>query len=86
MSAIFSGTEADMRVAKESFGVAGWMCLFVDKEDATNLVGDITEEMLVAATCTLVAEFTVTVEMTKIFLHGILPCKLTLEDFMPHIL
>lgn len=61
-----------MRIAKVGLGVAGRMGLFFDKENTTNLVGNITAEMLVAATRTLVAEFTVAVEMTGFFLHGIL--------------
>jgi len=61
-----------MRIAKKGLGGAGWMCLFFDKENTTNLVGNITEEMLVAATRTLVAEFTGAVEITRFFLHGIL--------------
>ena len=70
-----------MRIAKVGLGVAGRLGRFFDKENTANLVGDITEEMGVAATCTFVAEFTVTVEMTGFFLHGILQCGLTLEDF-----
>ena len=72
-----------MRVAKVGLGVAGRMCLFFDKENTTNLVGNIAKEMLVAATRTLVPEFTVAIEMTGIFLHGILQCGLTLLDFKP---
>ena len=61
-----------MRVAKIGLGVAGWMCLFFDKENTTDLVGDITEEMVVAAAGTFVAKFTIAVELTAFFLHGIL--------------
>ena len=61
-----------MGIAKESLGVAGRMGLLFDKENTTNRVGNITDEMLVAATCTFVAKFTVAVEMTGIVLHGIL--------------
>ena len=70
--AVFSGAETDMCIAKVGLGVTGRLRLFFDKENATNLVGDIAKEVLVAATCTLVAEFTVTVKRTGIFLHGIL--------------
>ena len=75
-----------MGIAKVSLGVAGRMGLFFNKENTTNRVGNITEEMLVAATCTLVAKFTVAVEMTGIVLHGILQCGLTLLDFRLDIL
>jgi hypothetical protein len=61
-----------VRIAKVGLGVTVRLRLFFDKKDAANLVGDITEEMLVAATCTFVAEFTVTVKTAGIFLHGIL--------------
>jgi hypothetical protein len=61
-----------MRVAKIGLGVASRLRLFFDKKNTPNLVGDIAKEMAVAATRTFVAEFTMTVKMTEIFLHGIL--------------
>jgi hypothetical protein len=62
-----------MRIAKVGLGVAGRLRFLVDKENTTYLVGDIAEKVMVVATRTLVAEFTITVEKTKFFLHGILP-------------
>ena len=61
-----------MRIAKIGLGIAGRLRLFFDKENTPNLVGDIAKEMVVAATGTLMAKFTVTVKMTGIYLHGIL--------------
>ena len=61
-----------MRIAKVGFGVAGRLCLFFDKKNATYLVGNVAKEMLVATTRTLIAEFTRAFEMTGFFLHGIL--------------
>ena len=75
-----------MRIAKVGLGDAGRMRLFFNKENAANLVGNATEELLVATTSTLVAKFTVAVEMTGIFLHGILQCGLTLLDFRQRFL
>jgi hypothetical protein len=69
---VFSGTKADVRIAKVGLGVAGRLSLFFDKENTTNLVSDIAKEMLVAATRTFIAEFTRAVEVTGFFLHGIL--------------
>jgi hypothetical protein len=61
-----------MRIAKVGLGIAGRMRLFFNKENTANLVGNATEELLVATTSTLVAEFAVAVEITGIFLHEIL--------------
>lgn len=61
-----------MGIAKVGFGVAARMRLFFDKENTTNMVGDIAEETVVAAAGTFVAKFTIAVELTAAFLHGIL--------------
>jgi hypothetical protein len=61
-----------MCIAKVGFGVAARMRLFFDKENTTNMVGDIAEEMVVTAAGTFVAKFTIAVELTAVFLHGIL--------------
>lgn len=41
MGAVFSGTKADMCIAKVGFGVAARMRLFIDKKNTANMVGDI---------------------------------------------
>lgn len=61
-----------MRIAKKGFGDAGWMSLLIDKEDTSNLVGDIAEEMIVTTAGAAVAKFTIAVEMTGFFLHEVL--------------
>lgn len=61
-----------MRIAKVGFGVAARMRLFFDKENTTNMVGDIAEEKVVAVTGTFVAKFTIAIKLTAVFLHGIL--------------
>lgn len=60
-----------MRIAKVGLGVAGRIRFFGDKENTTSLIGDIAGEMILAATCAVVAKFTLTVELTAFFLHSI---------------
>ncbi len=61
-----------MGIAKEGLGVADWMCFFFDKVNAANLVGDLAEEMVVAAACTFGPKFTNAVKLTGVFLHEVL--------------
>ena len=61
-----------MGIAKEGLGVADGMLFFFDKINATDLVGDLTEEMVVATARTLGPKFTNTVKLTGVFLHKVL--------------
>lgn len=70
-----------MGIAKVGLGDAVGMRFFIDKEDATNLVGNIAEEMIVAATRAFLTKFTIIVEMTVFFLHGILLLMIAIGEF-----
>lgn len=61
-----------MGIAKVGLGDAVGMRFFIDKEDTANLISDIAEAMLVAATRAFLTKFTIIVEITAFFLHGIL--------------
>lgn len=77
----FSGAEADMRIPKVGLGETGCVRLFIDKEKASNPIGDIAEEVIVAATSAFMAKFTMIDEMTGIFFHGNPPVLVKTEGF-----
>lgn len=79
--AVFGGAETDVGIAKVGFGITGRLGLFFDKENTPDLVGNIAEEVLVAVTRTLVAEFTITVEMTEFFQHEDPPVRVNTVGF-----
>lgn len=58
-----------MGIAKVGLGRAVRMRLFVDEENSTNLIGDLTEKVLDTATFTLIAKFADPFVIKNFFFH-----------------
>lgn len=69
-----------MGIAKEGFSDTVCVCFFVNKENSTNMVGDLTAAMRVAVARAITAKFTFSFEIAGLFIHELLPVQTATKE------